>query len=234
MADEFDQVMEDLQRFSGDDAHLTRPILQVVRVTGAAVSTMGFLSVETIAASDRVAARLDEAQFDLGEGPCWDAVASGLPVLEPDLFSGPQHWPALADALRGERVGGVYAFPMSVGTLRMGAVDLYHAEPHALDDREVERVGSIAEVLGRHVLRRALLRMSHGEPPQETSPFSRRLVHQATGYVVARLGVSVDDAVLLLQGQAFATGLPLREVAERILNGQQGFHATGDLIEEDA
>ena len=51
---------------------------QVFPVTGSAVSTVGgFLGSETVAASDEYAARLDELQFDLGEGPCWDAVRSG-------------------------------------------------------------------------------------------------------------------------------------------------------------
>lgn len=33
------------------------------------------------------AARIDEVQFDLGEGPCWNAVATGRPVLLPYLRS---------------------------------------------------------------------------------------------------------------------------------------------------
>jgi hypothetical protein len=233
MVDAFDDAISELRSYSGPDAELTAPILEIVRVTGASVSTMGFLPAETIAASDRRAARLDEAQFDLGEGPCWDAVASGLPTYEPDLRRTPPRWPALVDALSSEAIGAVYAFPMSVGALRMGALDLYHSDPHELEVIDRRRAGTIAEALGRHVLRRALSQMGDEEPPVETSPFSRRLVHQATGYVVGQLGVSVDEAALLIQGQAFATGRSMREVAVSILGGSQRFVARGDMIEDD-
>lgn len=233
MTDRHDSVMALLRDFSGDDADLADLILEVVQVTGASVSTMGFLAAETVAASDPRAARLDEAQFDLGEGPCWDAVATGRPVLEPDLqHSRERLWPALVESLRTERIGGVYAFPMSVGSLRMGAIDLYHADPQELDEQDVSRASAVAAALGRYVLRRALLRAGEVEPEEDRSAFSRRLVHQATGYVVAQLGVSAEEAVLLIQGQAFSAGRPMRDVAQGILDGRHQFTRTGNTIED--
>lgn len=234
MADRFDEAIDAFRDFSGGDAELVRPIPGLVGVTGAAISTMGFLAPETIAASDHRAARLDEAQFDLGEGPCWDAVASGRPVIEPDLHNASdRHWPALVDSLRNEGIGAVYAFPISVGALPVGAVDLYSAEPKALDELDVRRAVAIAGMLGHHVLRHALARVSNDEFPNDASPFSRRVVHQATGFVVAQLGISVEEAVLLIQGHAFSTGRPVREVAEGILEGRQGFRTTGNMIEDE-
>jgi hypothetical protein len=233
MTDSYGDI-DALQDFSGTSAELTSRILAMVRVTGASVSTMGFLPLETVAASDREAARLDEAQFDLGEGPCWDAVSSGEPVLEPDLRNGPRHnWPALVESLRDERIGAVFAFPMSVGSVRMGAIDLYHAEPQELAETDVRRAAAVAEALSRYVLRRALARAGEVEPAQGTSAFSRRIVHQATGYVIAQLGVSAEEAELLLQGHAFAAGLSMREVAQAILDGGQPFTRVDDTIEDE-
>ena len=55
----------------------SEPFVAFLPVTGAAVSTLGdVLGSETLSASDAHAARLDEVQFDLGEGPCWDALRS--------------------------------------------------------------------------------------------------------------------------------------------------------------
>ena len=39
----------------------------------------------TVWASDPTAHRVEELQFTLGEGPCHDAVRSGVPVFAPNL-----------------------------------------------------------------------------------------------------------------------------------------------------
>ena len=51
------------------------------------------------AASDEASERIDELQFELGEGPCMDAFASRRPVLEADLVvGGTARWPLYAAA----------------------------------------------------------------------------------------------------------------------------------------
>lgn len=62
----------------GDD--LCAPFLSVLPVAGIAISTVGNpFGSERVCASDAIAARLDEIQIDLGEGPCWEAVRTGMP-----------------------------------------------------------------------------------------------------------------------------------------------------------
>ncbi len=232
--DRFHEAMATLRDFTGADAGLTAPVLDVVAVTGAAICTMGFLGTETVAASDPLAARLDELQFDLGEGPCWDALTSGRPVLEPDLRAvRAGQWPALLAALADQRIGAVFAFPLTVGPLRMGAMDLYDASARHLDEREQEQAAALAAAVGRHVLRRALRAIDEEEPSVDRNPFSRRRFHQATGYVVAQLGVPAADAELLIQGRAFAEGRTVSAVSEAILAGDVGFAVDVDRIEDD-
>ena len=233
MTADFDEVLGRLSTFSGPDAALTAPILQMVSATGASVATMGYLPVETVAASDSRAARLDEAQFDLGEGPCWDAVDTRAPVLQPDLQeSGAARWPALVHSLQREDIGGLYAFPMTVGSLVMGAVDLYRTGSQPLLNDEVFRATAIAAVLGPYVLRRALARIAGDEPAPDESPFSRRMVHQATGFVMAQLGVSASEAEMLIRGRAFASGRTMRETASGIIEGRYRFEVRGNMIED--
>jgi hypothetical protein len=42
-------------------------------------------------------------------------------------------------------------------------------------------------------------------------------VHQATGMVMAQVGVTIDQAFLLLRARAFAEGLPLAELATDVV-----------------
>ena len=209
----------------------TDVILAEVSVAGASISTLGgLLGSETVSASDERIARIDELQLDLGEGPCWDAVATGGPILEPDLRARPSRiWPAFSRAVSALDVAALFAVPLVVGPLRIGAIDLYDTRPRPLDDDDLARTIALAEVLGRQVLRRAIDRVRPEE--ERPGPFSRRVVHQATGFVIAQLGVSVTDAELLIRARAFAEDRSMQQVAEDVVARRTGFTVAGTGIE---
>lgn len=209
-------------------------LLSVVRVTGASISTMGgLLAAETVSATDAQIARVDELQFDLGEGPCWDALATGLPVLEPDLRGAPNRvWTAFSPAVEQESVAALFAFPMTVGPFRIGAVDLYDVRARELDDDDVARLAAFAKALGRRVLRRALLPRELSDDEQLPA-HSRRVIHQATGFVIAQLGVPAEEAELLIRASAFAEGRSMREIAQELVDRRRRFTIEGAVIEEE-
>jgi hypothetical protein len=97
---------------SASITHVAESFVHLFPVSGAAVSTLGdLLGNETLSSSSTLAKRIDELQFDLGEGPCWDALALARPVLEPDLrAAGGRVWPAFSVAVHDE-VGAIFAFP---------------------------------------------------------------------------------------------------------------------------
>jgi hypothetical protein len=176
---------------------------------------------------------VDELQFDLSEGPCWDALDSRGPVLEPDLQGNPQHsWPAFTKAISGEEIAAIFAFPLLVGPLKIGAIDMYRTEPGTLSAEHQEQTVTLAEIISRHVLRRAMLVAGRDADEGKETPFSRRLVHQATGFVIAQLGVSPEDALLLIQGQAFAEGRSVHDVAGDIVSRRLRFSVEGNRIED--
>ncbi len=228
---EFQAAATALSRAEDGPAGMTRTLLDFLPVSGASLSTVGDLhGTETLAASDEVITMIDELQFDLGEGPCWDAIASRKPVLEPDVRGCPRHsWPAFSRALADQNVAAIFAFPLAVGPLRVGAIDLYSNEPAQLtEDRTVE-TSALASIIGRQVLRDAL-RSAGSDGPRTGGPHSRRTVHQATGFVIAQCGVSVEDAHLLLQGHAFAEGVTMEEIAREVVEGGLVFTATGTVL----
>jgi GAF domain-containing protein len=220
----FRAAMRELSTFDGVEKDLTLPVLRAVPVSGASVSTLGgVLARETVAASDAQAARVDELQFDLGEGPCWDVVATGEPVLEPDIQRHPRSvWPAFSEGIRHEPVGALFAFPLTVGTLRLGALDLYRSKPSALSTEHTRQASALAEALGRYVLRRAM-RASGDADLGTASAHSRPIVHQATGFVIAQLGRSAEDAQLLIQGQSLAHNRPVADIADDIVSRRLRF-----------
>ncbi|MFC0680289.1 GAF and ANTAR domain-containing protein [Lysobacter korlensis] len=228
---DFQQAANALSRAEDDPAAMTQALVDFLPVSGASVSTIGdFLGTETLAASDGVIARIDELQFDLGEGPCWDALATLQPVIEPDLEGRPQHsWPAFSRALADHGVAAIFAFPLAVGPLRIGAIDLYAITPTPLGEERTTEATALASIISRHVLRDAL-RSAGSDGQGAAGPYSRRAVHQATGFVIAQCGISAEDAHLLMQGHAFAQGLSMDEIARDVISGRLTFTATGTTI----
>jgi hypothetical protein len=230
--DSLSTALDALARSSADPQRYGYTIVGLLPVTGAAVSTLGeVLGSETLSATDARAARLDELQFDLGEGPCWDALRSGSPVSEPAMTTNAhRRWPAFGTAAaRDESVSSMFAFPLIVGPLRLGAVDLYSQHPLVLDDRQSRQASAMADVISRNVLREALKAVDAAEPA--SNPRSRRTVHQATGVVLAQLDISHDDAQLMIQGHAFASGRSVMDVASDIVEGTVRFRRVDGRIE---
>ena len=231
MSDDFTAALDALEHSAHPAERFSEPFVTFLPVTGAAVSTLGeVLGSETLSASDAHAARLDELQFDLGEGPCWDALRTAKPVLEPSLqTAGSTRWPAFAAAVRDEPVSSIFAFPLMVGPIKLGSVDLYSRDPVELDASESGRASALAAVVGRHVLRGAL--STSASVQADVNPRSRRTIHQATGVVLAQLAIGPDDALLMIQGHAFAANLSMMDVAEEIVEGRLAFRKRDGRIE---
>ena len=236
----FESAKLAISRSHARRSNLSEPFLTVLPVTGAAVSVLVGTAQSTISTTDAVATRLDEIQFDIGEGPCWDAMSTRQPVLAPDFADvRPGSWPLFRDEVHRDpiapEVRALFAFPLYVGSLNIGAVDLYADKPRELDEVEVARVSKLAELASWQVLRRIIGDDGSAEDP---SPLSRREVHQATGMVLAQLDITAEQAVVLLRAHAFATGRTVREVAidvvELRLDFSTDYPLTGPRKREDS
>ena len=229
MTDQVEIAVERLNGLTGRESELWRPVLEVIPVDGAAISTIAdFLGQQTVSASSALAARLDELQFDLGEGPCWDAMNLRRPVFESDVRASPRSdWPAFSRAIADHEIGAIYAFPLLFGPLKLGAMDLYSGRAGDLSDGYREQGGILASAISRIVLNRAIRLADEPELLAGDDKFSRRLIHQATGMVLAQLDISPEDARLLIQGHAFALNRSMRDIAEDILDRRIDF-STGE------
>lgn len=231
--DRFGTMMEQLRNDAVPRLELAQPFVHVLPVAGSAVSTIGdLLGTETVSATDAQAAKLDELQFDLGEGPCWDALRLERPVLEPDASRPRADWPAFSEAVRHD-IGALFAFPMLIGPLKIGAVDMYATAPGLLTRVHIRQATALADQVARILLHQAVQELSDGtEDEAASNPFSRRIIHQATGMVLAQLAIAPDDARLVIQSHAFATGRSMMEVSQDLLDGRLDFSVREGRIED--
>src|SRR5438309_4387158 len=104
--------------------------VEMLDVTGAGISLVSDTGTRgVICATDEVAMRIEEMQVTLGEGPCVDAINAGGPVLVPDLNSrhalSPDRWPRFLAGVASAGVQAVFAFPLRIGVINLGAMDLH-------------------------------------------------------------------------------------------------------------
>lgn len=197
---------------------LCERFVDLLPVTGVSISAIGAPGQSTIGATDPVAARIEELQFELGVGPHWDALRSGKPVLVPDLHRQASTWSVFSTAALQLGVGALFAFPLAMGAVTVGVVDMYRTAPGMLDDRAVEAACSLAGSTAGAVLRVAARAASEDAPIRSAMvPEMRREVHQATGMIVAQLQVSATEAFARLQGHAFSSGQTVESVAHEVV-----------------
>ena len=111
-----------------EGAALCAPFLLELPITGLSISVVsGSGAQSTVGTSDLIAARLEELQFQLGEGPTPDTLASGRAVLVPDIAdeSVSHRWAMFTSAAQEAGAEALFCFPMTVGVIPVGVVSLY-------------------------------------------------------------------------------------------------------------
>lgn len=203
-------------------ADLCAAFLQKLPINGAAVSVFGGTAAETLmCASDATAVRLDELQYDLGDGPRWDVFRTHLPVMIPDLTDdGVRLWPAFAEAATETQAAAFFVFPLLAGSLVIGVAELYCASPRELSPAQISRAVQTASRTAWTLLRGLMPENETGSAP---IPLARREIHQATGMVLVQTDSTADEALLLLRGHAFATGRSLQDTALDVVNRKLDF-----------
>ncbi|WP_306232426.1 GAF and ANTAR domain-containing protein [Agrococcus beijingensis] len=203
-----------------DDAarELLAPFVELLSVNGASISVVTGPGHSTVGASDAVAARLEQLQFSLGEGPHWEALRTGQSVLVPDVHEAPAVWPVFGAAATELPVRALFAFPLTLGSASVGVVDLYRTTTGSLSRSEIAKARSLAAVAARAALRlAAAVAVDDQTPRGARAPELRRVVHQATGMLLVQLDLTASEALSRLRAHAFATGASLESVAQEVV-----------------
>jgi hypothetical protein len=200
------------------------------RVSGAGLTVMTRTdSARVVCVTDDVSARVEELQLTFGEGPCVDAYASRAPVLSSDLRAQGtlRRWPAFAPAAKEVGAAAVYAFPLLMGAVRLGVMDLYHREPRSLTPGELRAALVLADtatmlLLGRESTRDESVGEAWTGLLSEREGY-RAEIDQATGMVSVQLGVDVEEAFVRLRAYAYAEDRRLTDVAREVVGRRVRF-----------
>ena len=217
-----DRVLDTIKRLS---ANLTPGDLDhtLERITAAAVEVLPGVhyasitvkhadgSLETVAPTDQMLFGLDAAQYELREGPCYDAAVDQLYVSSPNLAADERFSRYAAVAVKaGVRAqAGVRLFDTPKPTAQ-GALNLYSRDVGNFTDM------SVVSQLFAHQAAIALDYAREVENLQEAVK-TRQAVGRAVGIVMERYGLNEERAFAFLARVSQTRNVKLRQVAAEMV-----------------
>lgn len=196
-------------------------VVESLPVTGAGLSLIGGAHGHRILVhgTDAPSRRLEDLQVTLGVGPCIESMSRGGPVLVPDLAKQSDgRWPGFVRPALAAGIQAIFAFPLQIGAVRLGALDLYRNSIGGLSDAELADI-----LIFTDVATLALLDAPIGASEEDGGGLTDWLaevdtaVYQASGMVMVQLGVTIDQAMLRLRAYAFVHDRTLTAIAHEIV-----------------
>ena len=171
--------------------------------------------VETPVATGSAALRGDELQYELGEGPCLDAIWQHSLVHSRDLSREPR-WPRWAPAATEETgMVSLMSFQLFTTGQTLGAMNLYSRTPNAYT-AEDEHVGV---ALAAHVAV-ALAQATQIEQLNEAVT-RRTMIGQAQGILMERFGIDADRAFQVMVRVSQQRNVKLHEIATEVVTSRK-------------
>jgi GAF domain-containing protein len=183
----------------------------------------------SLGTTNEVIQLIEELQYTLGEGPCVDAYSQDRVVIEPDLADPvTPRWVAFTPPVLRAGVRALLGFPLRIGTVRLGALNLYRDQPGPLSGEQFADALTLASLAAQSVLDAQARTPAGAVPSQlETEADFRFVVHNAAGMVSVQQDISVTDALVRLRAYAFSHDRLLTEVAQDVVDRRPGSNEAG-------
>lgn len=176
-------------------------------------------------ATDGPGRELEQAQLDLGDGPCVRAFVRDTTIVSEDLGVD-ERWPDIARQVGPLGVHGMLGTPVHLGGVPVGSLDVYLDHPHRWDLAEQRALAGYAEVTAA-LTEAALAAHQAGElAAQLTYALDHRVpIERGIGYLMARDRIDHARAFDRLRRASRSSRRRIGEVAEELLR-------TGGLPDE--
>jgi len=180
-----------------------------------------------LCSSNGTSGALLELEITLGEGPTTDACGSDDVIRITNLGDEDQtRWLSYSPLALANGAVSVYAFPITIGAARLGALTLFRWESGELSEAQESDAYLMASVVAR-----AILDLQAGAPRGSIATQLEReahfgfTVHQAAGMVAVQGSLNVSDALVALRAHSFASNQGLSELAARVVTRRIRYEA---------
>ena len=165
---------------------------------------------ETAAGTDQLVWELDGVQYDMGEGPCVQAVEHE-PVVVVRRLRHEQRWPSYVPAAVERGVRSQVAVRLFANKRHIAGLNLYSTEHDEVEQASADT----AQLFATH----AAIILGHAQQEDQLNEAlaSRKMIGQAIGIVMERYRVDSDRAFQYLLRASSSSNIKLRDVAEEIV-----------------
>jgi transcriptional regulator with GAF, ATPase, and Fis domain len=154
------------------------------------------------------------------EGPCLDCVATGTPMVVPDLRDETARWPRFAPAAIGAGFRAACAVPMRLREQSIGALTLLNHAPVDIAAESVEIGQALADVATIGILHhRAASREELLAEQLAATLHHRTVIEQAKGVLAQHGNLEMHQAYTELREHAHAQRRRLSDVARDLADG---------------
>ena len=176
----------------------------------------------TVACSDQVAARVDEVQYELDDGPCLHAMRDGSVVRIEDTME-KARWPEFEAQAASHGIRSCLALPLIAEGKPVGALNLYSRQASAFGAAEARRAENFAGNASG-ALSLAMRLASHAALIEQlrSSLTSRTVIDQALGIIMAREQCNQARAFAILRSASQNSNVKLRDIAGAVVTSVTG------------
>ncbi|UFU02236.1 GAF and ANTAR domain-containing protein [Ruania suaedae] len=165
-------------------------------------------------------AALEHYQEQHQEGPCVSAYHTGEVVAVSDLRE-ETRWPGYRTIAADVGVRAVAGMPMKLAGNAVGALNMYHAEPHIWDDSDLLAARALSNMATAYLIHSSTLSQQNQLSDQlQHALDSRVLIEQAKGVLTQTHALTLTEAYELLRRNARNNGRKVREVADDVVEGR--------------
>lgn len=179
----------------------------------------------TIGGSSGRAVVIDRIEQSLGDGPCIDALDTGVPVLLGDVSSDPR-WPEYGSALAAAGIASALGIPMKLDDDAGAVLDFFAPVSGLFSEQAVADGVRFGEMAGKAL--RLAVRIASADRRAENlraAMDTRTVIDVACGIIMAQNKCSKDQAFELLRSASNTRNQKLNEIAEALVNR---FSGSGD------
>ena len=172
--------------------------------------THGNGTIETRAGTGQLVWEVDELQYKLHEGPCYDAIRHGGVTVVDDMAT-ETRWPRYVSEVTARGLRAQMGLQLFTEDGTLGGLNLYSRKP-GIDPDAVQ----LAELFAAHASI-ALGRARHEHQLNE-SVASRQAIGTAVGIIMERYRISEDRAFQFLVRASSTSNLKLRVIAQELVD----------------
>ena len=174
-----------------------------------------------VASSSEVMRVLELFELQAAEGPCFDCLRSGEPVIDGDLAIATSRWPRFAVEATAAEFRSATAVPMRLRSSVLGALNLFRREAGPMTDEDVAIAQAFADIATIAIVQhRGATEASRLNENLTHALTSRIAIEQAKGVLAERTGVGMAEAFDRLRRHARNHNLRLADLARSVIDGE--------------